>query len=1047
LLDSLLQEINHFHDTMAKNDEHDNSKKSKDEKVNPRKTEKEVNERKLSDTGAPSGDSNVTKKSSYDNEHTVPLKQLEETLETDFNTGLSSTEAKERLDKFGPNCLSPPKKTPEWIKFLKTMFTGFAMLLWVAAALCFLAYGMDASKGEPSPDNLYIGGALTVVVIISGLFTYYQENQSSKVMESFAKMIPPKAKVFRDGKVVEVDAVDLVLGDIVDIHGGDKTPADIRIIRSHGLKVDNSSLTGESVPIAIRPESQDPNHMESKNLAFYSTNVVEGKGRGVVIKTGDDTVMGSIAGLVAGMDEGQTPINKEIQSFVHLISAIAISIGVIFFIIAIVMGYEWIEAVIFFIGIIVANVPEGLLITVTVSLTLTAKRMAAKNCLVKNLEGVETLGSTSVICSDKTGTLTQNKMTVANLWLNLELIPLETGKMNYGENFDLKTPGWKELGQVASLCSNADFVDREENMNRHVISRDVDGDATEAGILKCYECLMGDIAEKRENNPKMIDIPFNSRNKYQASVHRNENGKHLLVMKGAPEIVFARCKTILINGEDKIIDDLVSQEFRSACSKLGGMGQRVLAFVDLHLDSEKFPPNYEFSTEGDEPNFPMNNLRLVGLMSMIDPPKATVPDAVAKCRSAGIKVIMVTGDHPITAQAIAKEVGIINPHKALVMFNAETPIPSNPQPRVSACVPGHVMTDWNEEKLDSLIAAYKEIAFARTSPQQKLLIVEAYQRAGNVVAVTGDGVNDSPALKKADIGVAMGIAGSEVSKEAADMILLDDNFATIVIGVEEGRLIFDNLKKSIVYTLTSNIPEILPFLTWATMGIPLPLSTVAILLIDLGTDMLPAISLAYENAELDIMERAPRDIHDRLVNHRLIYLAYGIVGITQAAAGFFLYAVIMASYGWMPSRLFDIKSEWEDQYNNNLKDSWGQEWSYGQRMHLQQTCNGAFFIAIVQVQWADLIISKTRLLSIFQQGMKNNVLNFALVFETVLACIVIYTPYVPQFLGIHPLAPEWWIPALPFSLLIWVTDETRRYLMRRADTSAIGRFLVEETYY
>merc|ERR1719209_1158399 len=243
---------------------------------------------------------------------------------------------------------------------------------------------------------------------------------------------------------------------------------------------------------------------------------------------------------------------------------------------------------------------------------------------------------------------------------------------------------------------------------------------------------------------------------------------------------------------------------------------------------------------------------------MIDPPKASVPDAVVKCRSAGIKVIMVTGDHPVTAQAIAKEVGIINPHKALVMFNAETPIPSNPQQRVSACVPGHVMTDWNEEKLDSLIAAYKEIAFARTSPQQKLLIVEAYQRAGNVVAVTGDGINDSPALKKADIGVAMGIAGSEVSKEAADMILLDDNFASIVIGVEEGRLIFDNLKKSIAYTLTSNIPELAPFLWYIVAGVPLPLGTITILFIDLGTDMVPAISLAYEKAESDIMKRPPR---------------------------------------------------------------------------------------------------------------------------------------------------------------------------------------------
>ena len=343
-------------------------------------------------------------------------------------------------------------------------------------------------------------------------------------------------------------------------------------------------------------------------------------------------------------------------------------------------------------------------------------------------------------------------------------------------------------------------------------------------------------------------------------------------MKGAPEIVFARCDTILVDGEDIKVNEEIKKQFREACEKLAGMGQRVLAFVDLRLDPGKFPSDFNFNTDDEEPNFPLNNLRFVGLMSMIDPPKASVPDAVAKCRSAGIKVIMVTGDHPITAQAIAKEVGIISSQTDLIIYDADTPIPSSHQPGVNACVPGYVMVDWEEGNLDKPIVAYTDIAFARTSPQQKLFIVEGYQRAGNVVAVTGDGVNDSPALKKADIGAAMGIAGSEVSKEAGDMILLDDNFATII---------FDNLKKSIVYTLTSNIPEILPFLTWGVLGIPLPLSTLAILLIDLGTDMLPAISLAYENAEQDIMERKPRDTHDRLVNHRLIFLAYGIVGMTQ----------------------------------------------------------------------------------------------------------------------------------------------------------------------
>jgi len=342
-------------------------------------------------------------------------------------------------------------------------------------------------------------------------------------------------------------------------------------------------------------------------------------------------------------------------------------------------------------------------------------------------------------------------------------------------------------------------------------------------------------------------------------------------------------------------------------------------------------------------------------MGLLDPPKASVPDAVAKCRTAGIRVIMVTGDHPLTAAAIARQVGIIAPSSQLITYE-ETTCPSALENHAAALIAGGVLHHMSEDVLDQVIQTHREVVFARTSPQQKLRIVEAFQRMGAVVAVTGDGVNDSPALKMADIGIAMGIAGSDVSKEAADMILLDDNFATIVSGVEEGRLIFDNLKKSIVYTLTSNIPEILPFLAWVVAGIPLPLTTLQILLIDLGTDLLPAISLAYEEAESDIMKRPPRDARqDRLVNSRLIFLAYGIVGIMQAAAGFFLYLVIMAEHGWYPARLLAIRQHWDDMENDALTDSFGQEWSYPQRKILEATSQTAFFLAIVQVPYTPLL--------------------------------------------------------------------------------------------
>lgn len=409
----------------------------------------------------------------------------------------------------------------------------------------------------------------------------------------------------------------------------------------------------------------------------------------------------------------------------------------------------------------------------------------------------------------------------------------------------------------------------------------------------------------------MTEIPFNSTNKYQVSVHeKDDKSGYLLVMKGAPERILDRCSTILINGQEIPLNDKWKENFNNAYMELGGLGERVLGFCDLALPVSSYPLGFPFNNE--DVNFPLDNLRFLGLMSMIDPPRAAVPDAVAKCRSAGIKVIMVTGDHPITAKAIAKSVGIISEGNRTVEDIAEElnlPLNKvNPRDAKAAVVHGSELKDITEAQLDEILMYHTEIVFARTSPQQKLIIVEGCQRMGAIVAVTGDGVNDSPALKKADIGVAMGIAGSDVSKQAADMILLDDNFASIVTGVEEGRLIFDNLKKSIAYTLTSNIPEISPFLFFILADVPLPLGTVTILCIDLGTDMVPAISMAYEGPESDIMKRQPRNpFTDKLVNERLISMAYGQIGMIQASAGFFTYFVIMAENGFLPSKLFGLR--------------------------------------------------------------------------------------------------------------------------------------------
>ena len=402
----------------------------------------------------------------------------------------------------------------------------------------------------------------------------------------------------------------------------------------------------------------------------------------------------------------------------------------------------------------------------------------------------------------------------------------------------------------------------------------------------------------------MCEIPFNSANKFQVSIHESSDPSdkgYIMMMKGAPERILERCSTICIDGKDLPLTQQWKDNFEAAYMELGGLGERVLGFCDFTLPANKYPIGYPF--DPDEENFPLNGLRFVGLMSMIDPPRAAVPDAVAKCRSAGIKVIMVTGDHPITAKAIARSVGIISEGQETVEDIANRKgcdiKDVNPREARAAVVHGGEIKELSEKALDEILMYHTEIVFARTSPQQKLIIVEGCQRMGAIVAVTGDGVNDSPALKKADIGVAMGIAGSDVSKQAADMILLDDNFASIVTGVEEGRLIFDNLKKSIAYTLTSNIPEISPFLLFILADVPLPLGTVTILCIDLGTDMVPAISMAYEFAESDIMKRPPRNpFTDKLVNERLISMAYGQIGMIQASAG----------RAWVPSLMIKTKT-------------------------------------------------------------------------------------------------------------------------------------------
>jgi len=629
------------------------------------------------------------------------------------------------------------------------------------------------------------------------------------------------------------------------------------------------------------------------------------------------------------------------------------TLGTLFFLVSIAIGKDSIGSLIFAIGIIVANVPEGLLPTVTLALTMASKRMARKQALIKNLESVETLGSTTVICTDKTGTLTQNRISVHRI------VTIDKS-YSFGVGDKIAGSELKHLHRIMTLCNNAQLTDSGFM-----------GDSTEAALLGCAR----DMGQLEELTPciRIDERPFSSATKYMVTLHPTPGGTgNEAYLKGAPEVVFSLCDRLLINGKLTELDDQSKNWFNQTLNEMASSGERCLGFAYQPTEDETCPERgYIF----------------VGIAGMLDPPRAEVPDALALCHRAGIRVFMLTGDFGLTAKTIAEQIGLIT-HDGRV-------------------VQGDELAAMNEEEL-SVLLDEQELVFARISPAQKLQIVKALQKKGEVVTVTGDGVNDAPALKNADMGVAMGIQGSDVAKEASDMILMDDNFATIVAAVEEGRTIFENIKKFIAYILTSNIPQILPFIAFVLLDVPLPLTVVLILAIDLGTDILPALGLGAEKPETDVMKKPLRSRSERLLTRNLLFMSYGIVGMIQAAAGFFSYFTVLYTNGWQ----------------------WGQQ--LGPDDPVYRTAITAFFASIIICQIADVLICRTRRQSLFTVGLFSNKLVWiGIATELLLLAGISYIPALNTFFGTAPLAPWHLALSIPFALAILIGDEIRRIYVRQ----------------
>ncbi|GLX98564.1 cation-transporting P-type ATPase [Herbidospora sp. NBRC 101105] len=859
--------------------------------------------------------------------------------------GLSEREAARRLVAYGPNEVSRRERASLAHDAVVQLVHPLALLLWGAGALAFVA-------GTP-----VLGWAILAVVALNAVFALLQERQAEQAVEELARYLPDRARVVRDGTERTLDAGELVRGDLLLLDEGDKVPADARLVEG-SLEIDLSMLNGESAPVdrvAAESEKGLP-ALREPNLVFSGTMCTGGQAKGVVYATGGHTELGRIAALSQRTRRETSPLERQVQRVAWLIAAVAVGMGIAFLLVGALAGLPLADALMFAIGLLVANVPEGLLPTITLALAVGVRVLARQGAVVKRLSAVETLGSTDVICTDKTGTLTANRMRLRAVWT-----------LHDGER--PAEAGTGELGRAAAECTT---VDRDEH--------GLVGDPTEIALVEgCTHWAEGQEGGTAGRDARRVALfRFDARRRLM-SVVTTDADRMTVVVKGAPEAVLPLVTDPPVAGPAR-------QRVLSAVANMAGRGLRVLAVAARDLGPGPEP--------GQEPRRRQDaerDLRLLGLVGLYDPPRPEVADAVRRCHTAGLRVHVVTGDNGITAAAVAREVGIGRP-ELVTVADSET---------------------LDDAALDRLLAGEAEVVFARSSPETKLKIADALRAQGRIVAMTGDGANDAPALRRADIGVAMGRSGTGVAREAATMVLTDDSFATIVTAIESGRRVYDNVRKFIVYIFAHAVPEIVPFLVFALSGgaVPIPLTVLQILAIDLGTDTLPALALGREPAEPGIMSRPPRSRSQGVVSGRMLLRAWGTIGVLSAILTMTAFFYVLWRAGWRPGAPTGVGAPLH---------------------HAYLTATTATFAGLVACQVGTAMAARTEHASLRQVGLFTNPMLLAgIAFELAFTAGLIYLPPVQRLLGTAALPFDVLLLIMCFPLLIWGSDELRRWADRR----------------